>query len=143
MGDGLGRWLPYPTGQMVLDMRRVRGVITFNCNPECTSFVFNDEAPLAILKNALLVAWHMGMRFWGPRISPQAESLDETISVLALKLKMDVDRFKSRVDPSRARMSGVRLAEMLFERHVVLRHMAVKAGARQTCWNGSATMSIN
>ncbi len=40
-------------------------------------------------------------------------------------------------------MSGVRLAEMLFERHVVWRHMAVKAAARQTCRNESVTMSID
>ncbi len=62
-------------------MRRVKGVIACNCDPECTSFVFNDDA---LLKNALLAAWHMGMRFQWPRISQQAESLDDTIPALAL-----------------------------------------------------------
>ncbi len=78
-------------------MRKVRGVIACNCDPERTSFTFNDDAPLAILRSARTVAWYMGMRFRGPCIAKQAGSLDDTISVLALKLNMDVDRFKLKV----------------------------------------------
>ncbi len=95
MGAGPGRWLPCPTGPKALDMWRVRGVIACDCDSECTSFVFDDDAPIAVLKNARVVVWHLGKRFQGPRISPQAESLDETISEMALKL--NVDRFRSSV----------------------------------------------
>jgi len=97
MGAGPGRWLPYPTGPRALDMRRGRGVIACACMPECTSFVFDDDASITVLRNARLVAWHLGMRFQGPRILPQAISLEDTIPAMAAKLNMDVDRFKSSV----------------------------------------------
>ena len=73
-------------------MRKVKGVIACYCTPDCTSFVFNDEAPLSVLGNARTVAWHKGMRFRGPQMVPRAESLDDTISDLALKAGMTVDK---------------------------------------------------
>jgi hypothetical protein len=54
-----------------------QGVIACDCDPECTSFVFDDDASIAVLKISRLVAWH--------------------IPAMALKLNMDADRFRSSV----------------------------------------------